>query len=253
MLSRAPCAIPLPGRIMMEKGMAVGDVTAGLLLNRYSGELEVRVDDSPGPASVLSPRRPSGNLETIEMKAGRRHFESSAASQMARSLGNGNRIPRSSDKDDRVSLIRAPREQTNQGKDPLSRSFIRGVLHIFPWRLRTGAVFSLLLVVNLPAANLAAFLLLLSREFPQALPWVPKWFLVFPAALPLVGLGWILWAYPGKCRICLQRLFVYNRAHKHVSAHHIPGIGRLVPLCLHLLAYSWFRCPSCGTPVRLKE
>jgi hypothetical protein len=27
----------------------------------------------------------------------------------------------------------------------------------------------------------------------------------------------------------------------------------VVPLCLHLLLFSWFRCSSCGTPVRLKK
>lgn len=255
MLSRAPCAIPLPGRIMMDEDLEVADVTPGLLLNRYSGELEVRVDASPVSEAVLSARRPAGNLETIEMKAGRRHFEAPSANRKAPSPGNGKRIPksRSIENGDRVSEIRAPSEQTNRGKDPLSRNFIRGVLHIHPWRLRIGAVFSLLLLADLPLAIIAAFLLLLSREFPQTFPRVPEWFLVFPAALPLAGLGCLFWAYSGKCRICSQKLFVHSRALKHIKAHHVTGLGYVVPLCLHLLWYSWFRCSSCGTPVRLKK
>lgn len=255
MLSRAPFAIPLPGRIMMEKGLAVSDVASGLLLNRYSGELEVRVDGSPDSDPVLSARRPPGNMETIEMKDGRRHFEASSAMRMTPSPGNGKKIPKSrtDGKEDRVSQIRAPGELTNLGKNPESRNFVRGVLHIHPWRLRTGAIFSLMLVVNLPLAIAAALFLLLSREYPVTFPWVPEWFLVFPPALPLFGLGWLIWAQPLKCRICSQKLFVHSRALKHVKAHRMPGMGYVVPLSLHLLVYSWFRCSSCGTPIRLKK
>jgi len=255
MLSRAPFAIPLPGRIMMEKGLAVADVAAGLLLNRYSGELEVRVDGLPDSDPVLSARRPPGNLETIEMKDGRRHFEASSAKRMTPSPGNGKKMPKSRavGKEDRISQIRAPGEQTNLGKDPESRNFVRGVLHIHPWRLRSGAIFSLMLMVNMPLAIAAALFLLLSREYPGTFPWVPEWLLAFPAALPLIGLGWLIWAQPVKCRICSQKLFVHSRAFKHVKAHRLPGMGYVVPLCLHLLMYRWFRCSSCGTPIRLKK
>ncbi len=73
------------------------------------------------------------------------------------------------------------------------------------------------------------------------------------AALPIVGLGYLIWGFSGKCRICTQKLFVNKGALKHIKAHRLPGMGYVVPLCLHLLAFSWFRCSSCGTPVRLKK
>lgn len=255
MLSRSPCAIPLPGRIMMEKELAVSDIPAGLLLNRYSGDLDVRVDDPATPRATVPLRRAAGNMEKIDKKSDGRRYEASSAKPMTPSTGNGKRIPKSKEnhEEDRVSLIRAPREETNRGKDPESRRYIRGVLHPHPWSLRIGALFSMLLLVNLPLAVIAAALLLLSRELPEQFPWVPEWFLAIPVALPVVGLGYLIWGMTGKCRICTQKLFVHKGALKHVKAHRIKGMGYVVPLCLHLLLFSWFRCSSCGTPVRLRK
>ena len=99
----------------------------------------------------------------------------------------------------------------------------------------------------------SALLLMLSRELPESFGWVPEWLLAFPIALPLVGLGYLIWGVSGKCRICTQKLFVHKGALKHVKAHRLPGMGFVVPLCIHLLLFSWFRCSSCGTPVRLKK
>jgi hypothetical protein len=167
----------------------------------------------------------------------------------------GNRVPgsKSGHEEDRIALIRAPRAETNLGKDPDSRQFIRGVLHTHPWHLRFGAVFSLLLLANLPLAVASAFLLLASEEKPEIFAWVPQWSIAFPIALPITGLGYLLWGLTGKCRICNQKLFTRKGALKHVKAHRLPGMGFVVPLCLHLLAFNWFRCSSCGTPVRLKK
>lgn len=255
MLLQAPCAIPLPGRIMMEKGLAVSDIPAGLLLNRYSGDLDVRVDDPSLPKTEVPTPRWAGNLETIEKGTTRRHFDIASAKPMTATMSSGKRIPRSKQghEQDRVALIRAPREKTNRGKNPESRNYIRGVLHTHPWSLRFGAIFSLLLVVNLPLAIITAFLLLLSRETTGNFEWVPGWFLAFPIALPLVSLGYLFWGVSGKCRICAQKLFMPKGALKHTKAHRLPGMGYVVPLALHLLLFSWFRCSSCGTPVRLKK
>ena len=255
MLARAPCAIPLPGKIMMEKGLRVSDVPAGLLLNRYSGDLDVRVGDPAAPKSDVPTRRRTGNVESISSTATRRHFDASSAKPVASSPNGGRRVPvsKSGHEEDRVALIRAPREETNRGKDPESRRYIRGVLHSHPWSLRLGAVFTLLLALNLPLAIVSGFLLLASREYPENFPWVPEWILAFPLALPLTGLGYLFWGMTGKCRICTQKLFVHKGALKHMKAHRFPGMGFVVPLCFHLLAFSWFRCSSCGTPVRLKK
>ncbi len=58
MLAEAPFAIPLPGRVMMEKQLRVSDVPAGILLNRYSGDLDVRVEP-PASWQCLQHARPA--------------------------------------------------------------------------------------------------------------------------------------------------------------------------------------------------
>jgi hypothetical protein len=254
MLSRAPCAIPLPGRIMVEKGLAVSDIPAGLPLSRYSGDPDLRVDAPNAPRTDVPLQRAPANPAKTEKKPERRQFDVSSARPMTPSAANGKRIPKSKPHDyqDRVSLIRAPLEQTNRGKDPKSRNYIRGVMHTDPWSIRIGAIFSLMLLVNLPLSIIAAFLLLVSREFQETFSWVPEWFLAFPVALPFIGLGYMIWGFSGKCRICNQKLFVHKAALKHVNSHRLPRMGYIVPLCIHLLLFNWFRCSSCGTPVRLK-
>jgi hypothetical protein len=252
MLARAPCAIPLPGVIMMGKGIRVSDVPAGILLNRYSGDLDVRVGNPAPPKQELPTRSKSGDLESFP-KSLPPQVSTSISAQLAKEKDN--RVPgsKSGHEEDRIALIRAPRAETNLGKDPESRQYIRGVLHTHPWHLRFGAVFSLLLLANLPLAVASAFLLLASEEKSKIFAWVPQWWLAFPIALPITGLGYLLCGLTGKCRICNQKLFARKGALKHVKAHRIPGMGFVVPLCLHLLAFNWFRCSSCGTPVRLKK
>jgi hypothetical protein len=155
---------------------------------------------------------------------------------------------------DRIALIRAPRAETNRGRDPESRTYIRGVLHTHPGQMLMGALVTLLLMIDLPLAVLSAILLLLSDQKPETFSWVPKWFLVFPLALPLIGLTFlILGVAGGKCRICTQRQFVPRACRKNAKAHHVPLIGYIIPTALHMLVFCWFRCTYCGTPVRLKE
>ena len=256
MLAAAPFAIPLPGKVMMEKELRVGDIPAGLLLNRYSGNLDVRIGEPERPKTDVPARRDSANTERITTREQLRHFDASQIKAIVPESGSKRKKSaksKDSADEDRVGLIRAPREKTNKGKDPESRGYIRGVLHTHPWSLRIGAACALLLLVNLPLAIASAFLLLLSRENPESFAWVPKWVLVFPLALPIAGFAYLIWGLSGKCRICTQKLFVHKGALKHVKAHRIPGMGFVVPLCLHLLLFNWFRCSSCGTPVRLRK
>jgi len=256
MLASAPFAIPLPGKMMMENQLGVGDIPAGLLLNRYSGNLDVRIGEPEKPKTDVPPRRDSNISERTTARELTHHLDSSQIKAILPEPGTKRkRAAKSKDAgdEDRVALIRAPREKTNRGKSPKSRRFIRGVLHTHPWSLRVGAVFTLLLLCNLPLAIVSAFLLLLSRESPESFDWVPQWLLVFPIALPIIGIAYLIWGYSGKCRICTQKLFVRKGALKHIKAHRLRGLGFVIPLSLHLLLFSWFRCSSCGTPVRLKK
>ena len=65
MLATAPLAIPLPAKILFRRGLAVADVPPAILLNRYSGDLEVKVEERvPGmkqgrPVAAPTPSRAS--------------------------------------------------------------------------------------------------------------------------------------------------------------------------------------------------
>lgn len=277
MLEDSPCAIPLPVKIMVDNKLGVSDIPPAILLNRYSGDLEVRVSDSdqhsePAHSSQAEPpaRRPSAQRDSSEASrpspGGHIHRAASPESRLdidtsrVKTFEEFSSVPaqrqprkKSQQESDRVALLRAPREETNRGKNPNSRFYVKGVLHTHPLSLAFGAVVTLLLMILLPAAIVSAGLLLVSDQFPGSLPWVPKWLLAIPAALPVVGFLYLVFGVGGKCRICGQRLFWPRHCRKNSKAHHVPGIGHIVPTALHMLTFKWFRCIYCGTPVRLKK
>ena len=260
MLVTAPFAIPLPAKFLMEQQLAVGDIPPAILLNRYSGDLEVRFDDKVPAPKHGRPAVPSSNVRTadlgegpkLDMDSSRIKGTDSMASTGTRTLASKSSSG-NSPQDDRVALIRAPRMETNKGKDPKSRRYIRGVLHSHPFSLTLGAIVTLLLGLILPVAIISAGLLLLSREIPEHFAWVPQWLLAFPLALPVVGIAYLIWGLNGSCRICGQRQFVPRMCLKNSKAHYVPGLGYIVPVALHMLFFRWFRCTYCGTPVRLKK
>ncbi len=254
MLASAPYAIPLPGKYLMEKKIRVSDIPAGLLLNRYSGDLDVRIVNPDLPQGDVPNPRQAGPT-TLGQKSQSKSFDPSNHRAIEPKDTPVQRIAKSKQghENDRVALIRAPRESTNRGKNPSSRNYVRGVLHPHPWSLRLGAFFTIMIMPLLPATFISVFLLLLLSKSPESFPWIPKWLIVFPMALPLVLLGYLIWGFTGKCRVCSQRLFARKRAQKHVKAHRLIYLGYIVPLGIHMLLFSWFRCSSCGTPIRLKK
>ncbi len=258
MLAGAPFAIPLPARLLMEQQLAVGDIPPAILLNRYSGDLEVRVEDRAAPARSSGPRvaANNGNVRIAESMGMRVEKIDSSKLRSTEEVANGSLRPvsvKAENGNDRVALIRGPREETNKGRDPKSRFYIRGVLHSHPVSLASGAFFTLAMVVLLPLGVAATTLLLLSDIMPEHFGWAPKSLLAFPFSVPLFGLGYLFWGLPGSCRICSQKLFVPKICLKNAKAHQLPLMGHIIPLCIHILLFRWFRCTYCGTPVRLKK
>jgi len=254
MLSHAPFAIPLPARYLIAKELGVSDIPPGILLNRYSGDLEIRMEDRlPGQKN---PRQSAaGYVQIAENQQHRVEIDPARFRTMAEAAKNPKRTPGSPapTEGDRVALIRAPRESANQGRDPSSRRYLRGVLHSHPSSIYGGAVVTLMLMMAFPAAVISSGLLLLSEQMPARFGWVPPWLLVFPVLLPVIGVAWLIWSAGGSCRICGQKLFIPKSCLKNTKAHHIPGLGYILPLCFHILFFHWFRCTHCGTPVRVKK
>jgi hypothetical protein len=253
LLAIAPLAIPLPAKILIEQHLAVGDIPPAILLNRYSGDLEVRVEDRV-PSQKYERHGSSQNIHLAEISGTRRDIDVSRIKSTDVLAGPVVKSATAKTNDnDRVALIRGPREETNQGRDPQSRFFIRGVMHSHPVSMGVGAVATVLLGVLLPVGIVSSLLLLLSREVPKYFGWVPEWLLVLPLSLPVFGVIYLIWGLQGGCRICGQKLFIPRMCLKNSKAHHFPGLGHIIPVCFHMLVFKWFRCTYCGTPVRLKK
>lgn len=254
MLDAAPYALPLPARALMERKLPVFAVPEGVLLNSYVGDLEIRVNQrapgktryrSMGEDVAASSRMAHSRLDLdLEKIREANPHDRGLVKIPAVSPGSG---------EDRISLLRAPRPSTNKGVNPNSRWFIRGVLHSNPVSLYFGAVATLCVMVSMITSVAAATLLMLSLELPEKFAWVPPWILAFPASLPVCGLIYLIWGLSGRCRICNQKLFVHSAHLKNSKAHRVIGLGYIVPMCVQMILFRWFRCSHCGTAVRLKE
>lgn len=299
MLAAAPFAIPLPSRVLRDRGVSVGDIPAGILLNRYSGDLDVRapvtkpvsatkpvpvvlpapvVQDTPvrsilpagTHASESAPRPASGApqpsltvVQLAENTAPKQGLDLNKVRTFEEAVADSFKLPdevvaaqkptAAAPANDRVSLLRTPREETNRGRDPKSRRYIRGVLHSQPVKIYLGALTTLPMLLLFPVSLLAAVMLLASDLMPLWFGWVPGWWIVLPVSLPVFGLLWLTTAVGGICRVCGQKLFVHRGHLKNPRAHHIRFLGYVLPLCIHILLFRWFRCSHCGTPIRLKE
>ena len=255
MLADAPFAIPLPARVLVENHLGVSDIPAAILLNRYSGDLDVKVRERLPQSRQPKHAATSGYVHIAETGSPRMDIDTSklrSTEQMGDPMKKVAAV-KSSPVNDRVALLRAPRTSTNKGRDPKSRWYIRGVLHSHPISIYFGAAVTLVMMFAIPAAVISAALLLVSGENPERFGWVPKWLLAFPIALPLFGVAYLVWGLGGSCRICGQKLFCHRAHLKNTKAHHIRFLGYILPLCFQILIFRWFRCTHCGTPVRLKE
>ncbi len=256
MLAAAPFAIPLPARLLVENQLVVSDIPPAILLNRYVGDLDVRVEARLPRQRQKKAAAAAGTYVKIADNIVNRPVVDPSKFRSTEEVGD--RIPMpppalTTSGNERVALIRTPRRSTNEGRDPKSRRYIRGVLHSHPASIVAGAVVTLLLMFMTPLAILSSMLLLVSGEMPDRFSWVPGWLLGFPLSLPFFAIAYLIWGMGGSCRVCGQKLFLKRGHFKNAQAHYVKGLGYILPLCFQILLFRWFRCTHCGTPVRLKE
>lgn len=252
----APLAIPLPARILVNHQLAVADIPAAQLFGECDDVAGVRTKRQLPENRAAKPNTRNSHFVRISESAGQRlDIDTSRLRTTEDPMPLPQRTAKvdASPSEDRLALIRAPRSETNKGRRPDSRRYIRGVLHSHPASIYTGALVTLLVMMLIPLAIMSAVLLLLSGELPGTFGWVPGWLIVFPLVLPLAGMAYLIWGLGGTCRICGQGLFRHRPHLKNKRAHRIPVLGYVFPLCIHILLFHWFRCTHCGTPVRLKE
>ena len=268
MLAVAPVALPLPARILAEQGIGPTEIAVAPVLNRALGDLEVRIAVDPKEEEetpeVLIPEAPTVNRRAIATASvhigdlgGRRKFDASRVRTIEEAQGEAPPERRSASKagmeDDRIALLRAPRPETNKGRKPGSPFYIRGVLHDQPLKVWFGGFFLVLLQICIPLAVVAAPLLILLDQKPEKFAWVPKWVIAFPIAVPVLGLLYALVSSRAKCRVCAQRIYVPKHCLKNKKAHHVPMLGYIGALALHVMIFKWFNCTFCGTSIRIKK
>ncbi|MGB1130416.1 MAG: DUF4332 domain-containing protein [Haloferula sp.] len=263
MLDRAPLALPIPNRQLAERGIPPSEVAIAPVLNRAQGDLDVRVSAhsaSKPKVPGLAPKSKSGGLTNVASYRGasKRGIDASLVRTLDDARSGNTTIaplpsPTEADEDDRIRLLRTARESTNRGKNPESRQFVRGVLHDRGIMVWFGCVFMILFQCLVPLALIAAPLLILSDQKPESFEWVPGWIIAFPIALPIVGLLCLLVSCRVKCRVCGQKVLMPRQCRKNVKAHHVPGLGYVLPLAVHTIVFRWFNCTFCGTSVRIKE
>ncbi|WP_193211993.1 DUF4332 domain-containing protein [Luteolibacter marinus] len=266
MLALAPLAVPIPARMLAEKGIGPSEIAMAPLLNRAVGDLEVQVTVERPQRRDL-PEMPGGNRRSfatasvqvadIGFTTGRRGFDPARVRTIEEAQGDAPPVRAASTKsgmdDDRIALLRAPRPETNGKRKPSSRFYIRGVLHDRPFKVWFGGLFTVLLQLSVPLALIAAPLLILSDQMPEKFDWVPSWIIVFPILVPVLGLLYALVSSGAKCRVCTQRLYVPKHCLKNRKAHHLPLLGHIGAVALHVMTFRWFNCTYCGTAIRIKK
>ncbi len=266
MLAAAPFALPIPARMLAERGIAPSEIPVAPVLNRAFGDMEVRVmvekprrKDLPAAPAASRRATASGAVQVADLgfSVGRRGIDVAKVRTIEEAQGDAPPVRAASTRagmeDERIALLRAPRPETNAGRKPGSKFYIRGVLHDRPFMVWFGGLFLILLQLCLPLAVVAAPLLILSDLMPEKFPWVPHWIIAFPIALPVLGLLYAFVGTRAKCRVCAQRIYVPKQCLKNKKAHHLPVFGYIGAVAMHVLAFRWFNCTFCGTSIRIKK
>ncbi|MFC7337138.1 DUF4332 domain-containing protein [Haloferula chungangensis] len=266
MLDQAPIAIPLPNQLLAEKGISPSEIAIAPVLNRAETDLEIRVNSKErlqaSPSSNSTPKvRQKGVVKVADPNrnlsdAARKALDVSRVRTMEQSEVEpdpSQTEQRRQTRDERLTLLRTTREKTNRGKKPGTRRYIRGVLHDRPFQVWFGCLIVILFQITVPLSIVAAVLLMITEHSPTKLEWVPKWIIAFPLALPILGILYFAISFGVKCRVCGQKVLVHRHCRKNSKAHHIHGLGYVLPLAVQTLLFRWFNCTFCGTSIRIKE
>jgi hypothetical protein len=241
MLAMSPEARPLEPAAMEQRELVCEDLPEGLLLSGCKAGVEINVMTSLRRANAHLRRR--DEVKRIGLKASRiRNFNDLRKEAPGLKPAAG-AVPR-----EEVARI----ESLNAGTDPGSRKFIKGVPHARPASIRLAALSTLVMYLLL-ASNLLGLPALVLGKVHLGMDHLMLWALGLLAALLFSLLCYLLFALRARCMVCSQRPLVPKQCVKHKKAHHVRGLGYILPTALQLLLYKWFYCTYCGTAIRLKK
>ncbi len=117
----------------------------------------------------------------------------------------------------------------------------KGITHLTPARTWFGALSVVLLIIGVFAFIAMTCCTLMNEEhgFKTML-------ICFAPLLSSVALYLILGLKPS-CSICNGKLYSFKTYTRNKAAHHMFFGGYVLATALHVLIFSWFRCPYCGS------
>lgn len=113
-----------------------------------------------------------------------------------------------------------------------------------PLRVYFGAWATLLLVVPF-FALLAIPVMILTGDIEGGKP------LYYGIAFAVLVLPWLLIARRAECGVCHIPLYRFGNYPHNRDAHHLPLLGYTLTTALHIIFLFWFRCPACGTMLKI--
>jgi hypothetical protein len=240
MLSLSPVAEPLDPLLMADEDLSMDDITDGILLNQCEDDVKINIMTTLGRADSLFRK---DEVERAGLNSSRiRNFDDlDSTVQYVKPLDRG-------PQKEAVTLS----EELNQGVDSRSRKFIKGVFHTQVKTVRIAAVTAILfvaiLVINI-ASLLGLFFYRTNLEAGVVMGWVMGLLLL----LIITAATYVYFGTRARCVVCRQPPLMPKKCIKHKKAHHVKGIGYILPTALQLLVYKWFYCTYCGTALRLKK
>ncbi len=260
MIAMSPMALPLPGKLLAQKKVSVQDIPVAILLTNAPGDVSLRVAtkapaDNEQKTIIKIPSATGGHVNSISFGTVKEEISIGRYRSMEELVPHSKRAAPVVDApiNPRHTLMRSTLPETNEGVNPQSRRYVRGVLHANRGQVIWGALFTVASQLIIPIGIVAAFMLLLKDQKVALFQWVPNWFIALPFLVFVFGLLYFLVSVHASCRVCGQKCFVPRNCLKNKKAHYVPVLGYIFPTALHMLAFRWFRCTHCGTPIRLKE
>lgn len=240
MLSLSPVAEPLDPLLMEDEHISVDELQEGVLLNHCDSKLKINIMTTLGRADTIFRQ---DEAERVGLNSSRiRNFDDLDSSvQYVKPLERG------SLKDTIVVS-----EGLNQGVDPKSRKFIKGVFHADASTVRIAALAAIVLAATL-IVNIVSLLGLFIYRTRLELGLVVGWVIGLLLFLVVTAGLYFYYASKAKCVVCRQPSLMIKKCMKHKKAHHVKGIGYILPTAIQLLSHKWFYCTYCGTAIRLKK
>lgn len=79
----------------------------------------------------------------------------------------------------------------------------------------------------------------------------PKTVSFYGVAVMLLALPHMVFSRMALCSVCHMRIFTFANYTRNKAAHRLPLLGYTLATALHILIFMQFRCPACGTTMKL--